>query len=209
MKIVVLGTKARLEELLKNSTESNLTTIRVETPQELLVHDEAEAFFDLEFENNADRKEQLKQLSKPIFINSVNQTLSENDNSFIRINGWSTFLNRPILEASCKNETIKIAAEKIAAALNKTIEWVPDVRGFVSARVVSMIVNEAYFALQENVSTKAEIDIAMKLGTNYPFGPFEWSGKIGLKNIYTLLVELTKTNSRYQPAKLLEKEAIQ
>jgi 3-hydroxyacyl-CoA dehydrogenase len=44
-----------------------------------------------------------------------------------------------------------------------------------------MIINEAYFALEDNVSTKAETDIAMKLGTNYPYGPFEWGQLIGLK----------------------------
>jgi 3-hydroxybutyryl-CoA dehydrogenase len=33
----------------------------------------------------------------------------------------------------------------------------------------------------DEISTKAEIDIAMKLGTNYPYGPFEWSEKSGWK----------------------------
>ena len=49
----------------------------------------------------------------------------------------------------------------------------PDIPGFISARVVSMIINEAYFALEEEVSSKEEIDTAMKLGTNYPYGPFD------------------------------------
>ena len=40
-----------------------------------------------------------------------------------------------------------------------------------------------FLQLGENVSTRDEIDTAMKLGTNYPFGPFEWAEKIGLKNI--------------------------
>jgi len=68
-----------------------------------------------------------------------------------------------------------------------------------------MIINEAWFALQEGISTKQEIDIAMKLGTNYPYGPFEWGDKIGLKNIYRLLKEMSGENSKYQPAELLEK----
>ena len=71
-----------------------------------------------------------------------------------------------------------------------------------------MIINEAYFALEEGVSTKEEIDTAMKLGTNYPYGPFEWAKKIGLKNIFQLLDKLHKTNLRYEPAALLKKEAI-
>ena len=48
----------------------------------------------------------------------------------------------------------------------------------------------------------------MKLGTNYPYGPFEWSKKIGLKKIYDLLTLLAKTNARYEPSPLLKKEAL-
>jgi 3-hydroxybutyryl-CoA dehydrogenase len=61
--------------------------------------------------------------------------------------------------------------------------------------------------LNEKVSTKEEIDVAMKLGTNYPYGPFEWSEKIGLKNIYELLFTLSRTSPRYEPAGLLKKVA--
>jgi 3-hydroxybutyryl-CoA dehydrogenase len=69
-----------------------------------------------------------------------------------------------------------------------------------------MIINEAYFALEAGVSSKKEIDIAMKLGTNYPFGPFEWSEKIGLKKIITLLDTLSVSDSRYTPSSLMKKE---
>jgi 3-hydroxybutyryl-CoA dehydrogenase len=173
-----------------------------------MLHPDTDAYFDLAFENTVERTALLTRLlPKVVFINSVVESLAEHDSSFIRINGWPVFLKRTVMEASCANESLKADAKKIAIALNKTIDWVADIPGFVSARVVSMIINEAYFALQENVSTKEEIDIAMKLGTNYPYGPFEWSEKIGLKNIYSLLNELGKTNSRYQPATLLEKEA--
>ena len=66
-----------------------------------------------------------------------------------------------------------------------------------------MIINEAYFALEDNVSSKAEIDTAMKLGTNYPYGPFEWASVIGTENILTLLQKLYLTDSRYKPSQLL------
>ena len=69
-----------------------------------------------------------------------------------------------------------------------------------------MIINEAYFGLGDDLSTKAGIDTAMKLGTNYPYGPFEWCEKIGTEKIYSLLKKLEATNSRYTPAPLLAKE---
>jgi 3-hydroxybutyryl-CoA dehydrogenase len=78
------------------------------------------------------------------------------------------------------------------------MEWVPDVPGFITARVIAMIVNEAWFALEEGISTKEDIDIAMRLGTNYPYGPFEWGNQIGLENVYALLGKLSKISKRYR-----------
>ncbi len=71
-----------------------------------------------------------------------------------------------------------------------------------------MIINEAYFTLDEEVSSKEEIDTAMKLGTNYPYGPFAWGETIGLKHVSVLLSTLAKTNARYTASSLLQKEAL-
>jgi 3-hydroxybutyryl-CoA dehydrogenase len=49
-----------------------------------------------------------------------------------------------------------------------------------------------------------EIDTAMKLGTNYPYGPFEWGQRIGLTRIVSLLNVLSMTNARYKPANSLQ-----
>ncbi len=207
MNIVVLGNEDAKNELLAQCQNDSVHIIQIKEVAEFLNHTEADAYFDLQFEMNAERIDVLKKFSaKPIFINAVPITILETDASFIRVNGWPTFLKKELFEAACLNESLKIEAENIFNALDKTIEWTPDVKGFISARVVSMIINEAYFALEEKVSTKKEIDTAMKLGTNYPYGPFEWGELIGLKNIYELLNELSKTDGRYTPAEVLKKE---
>jgi len=69
-----------------------------------------------------------------------------------------------------------------------------------------MIINEAWFAFGEKVSSKKDIDTAMKLGTNYPLGPFAWGEKIGLHKICRLLSVLAMENDRYQVAPLLLRE---
>ena len=81
--------------------------------------------------------------------------------------------------------------------IGKKVEWVEDVPGMVSARVLAMIINEASMAEQEAVSDVSSIDIAMKLGTNYPYGPFEWGARIGMHKIETLLQKLSLTDVRY------------
>jgi 3-hydroxybutyryl-CoA dehydrogenase len=142
--------------------------------------------------------------AKPVFINSVVTTLSElhaGDN-VLRINGWPTFLERPVWEVAGRiDEAAAILLEKI----NKKILWVKDEPGLIAAKIISMIINEAYFALGDEVSSKKEIDTAMKLGTNYPYGPFEWAEKIGIPDIVNLLQQLSVTDKRYMPApKLLD-----
>jgi 3-hydroxybutyryl-CoA dehydrogenase len=90
--------------------------------------------------------------------------------------------------------------------MNWSFQFTKDTPGMISARIIAMIINEAYFTFQEQISTKDEIDTAMKLGTNYPYGPFEWSRKIGLRKIYELLVELRRTNDLYSIATALEQD---
>lgn len=124
--------------------------------------------------------------------------------NYIRINAWSGFLERTIIELSGKDES---KAKEIMLLLGWNYQWVLNEPGFISARTVAMIINEAYFALGEEVADKKDIDTAMKLGTNYPYGPFEWAAKIGLEAVYLLLNELSKNNTRYLPAPALIKEA--
>ena len=207
MRLVILADESFKEEILSHETkETNI--IWTENAEEFIRYKNADGFIDLLFDNSIQRIELLKKISlNPIIINSVITTLKETKVPFVRVNAWPGFLTRPVAEASYSNENIKGQAEKIFSWLNRRVEWVADKPGFITARVIAMIINEAYFALEEGVSTKEEIDTAMKLGTNYPYGPFEWAKKIGLKNIYLLLDKLHKTNPRYEPAAILKKEA--
>ncbi len=142
---------------------------------------------------------------KPVFINSVVHTLQELGASpnMLRFNGWNTFLQNPSWEICGE---ISAEASAVMSALQKTPIPVKDIPGFIAARVVAMIINEAYFALEEGVSSRSAIDTAMKLGTNYPYGPFEWATQIGIKHICQLLDKLAESDSSYQPAPLLVKE---
>lgn len=141
--------------------------------------------------------------SKPVFINSVVRTLKERGapDNVSRINGWPGFLQRDVWEIVTGN---KDATREISKVIGWDMLFVEDKPGFIAARVVAMIINEAFFAFNENVSTIEEVDLAMKLGTNYPFGPFEWVEKIGVSNVYALLDELAKTDVRCVPSTALK-----
>ena len=66
--------------------------------------------------------------------------------------------------------------------------------GDVALRVISCIVNEAFLTHSEGVATAGDIDRAMKLGANYPRGPFEWADEIGPDSILDTLDSLRATH---------------
>lgn len=206
MKIAVITDEPLKEEWLAQSLVEGTQVEWLEYPAAV---QDAEAYIDLLFTPQAERINDLRNITDEIIIiNAVSTTLEGLPPGFVRINGWKSFLTRNIAEAACNTEEQKVQAEKILACFGRRTEWVPDQPGFISARVVSMIINEAYFALEDGVSSKEEIDTAMQLGTNYPYGPFAWSRIIGLNHIYELLLKMTENNPRYKPSALLEKEAL-
>ena len=201
MKILVLATDDAWNEFVLNNPVTEI--IRAENMDAFLNNKDADAYFNLM--GNASEND-YSFTKKSVFINSVSTTLKKMNaaENIYRINGWNSFIKRNSWEVAGNMNEEGLA---VLNSINKQAVVVPDEPGFIAARIISMIINEAYFAKAENVSTEKEIDIAMKLGTNYPFGPFEWSRLIGLKNIYTLLKILSENDDRYKPSSLLEQEA--
>jgi len=147
----------------------------------------------------------LAQLAQVI---SRNKTIS-NCNLF-GFNGLPTFFNRPLLEISTlKRENLE-TLNHIMQFLGADYRLVADRVGMVTPRIIAMVINEAYYTLQEGTANKADIDLSMKLGVNYPHGPFEWASLIGLKNIVQLLDTLFADthDERYKVCPLLKTESV-
>lgn len=166
--------------------------------------EKADAWFDLGFDTEGPAFTHIT--TDPVFVSAMNSTQAQLAPNHIRINAWNGFWERSILEITEGQPAIMTQAKQVLDALGWNYRIVPDVPGMVSARIVSMIVNEAYYALGEGVSTREEIDIAMQLGTNYPYGPFAWAALIGPQRILSLLNTLATTDQRYTPAPALIEE---
>ncbi len=189
MQLAVIGTQEQMEELMSSCTNDTADIVLYKNANDILLAKNAEGIIDLAFDYSEERIKLLGQLlPKTIIVSGVTPLPDSIKNDFVRFNGWHGFLKNTIAEAAAANENLKTATEKIFAYIGKKIKWTAiNSSGFVAARIVAMIINEAFLAYEEGVSTKEEIDLAMKMGTNYPYGPFEWSKKIGLKKVHDLL----------------------
>jgi 3-hydroxybutyryl-CoA dehydrogenase len=73
--------------------------------------------------------------------------------------------------------------------------------GTIAERTILAVVNEAYRALGEKVAAAADIELALRLGANHPFGPFEWAAQTGLAEVAVMLDALTPEDAdTFRPA---------
>lgn len=126
------------------------------------------------------------------------------------IAAWPGMLSRSLWEVSFLNDASKQALSKSFESLGIEAGEVADRVGMATPRLLSMIINEASFTVQEGTASREDINQAMKLGVNYPGGPFNWLENFGAIRVVALLDamhEETK-NGRYKICPLLNREAL-
>jgi 3-hydroxybutyryl-CoA dehydrogenase len=97
------------------------------------------------------------------------------------------------------------ATVALSLAMGKEVVTARDVPGFIVNRLLIPFLNEACFALAENIGTPSDIDKGIKLGLNHPMGPFELADLIGLDTCLAIAEVLHRElgEDKYRPAPLL------
>ncbi|MFQ6014243.1 MAG: 3-hydroxyacyl-CoA dehydrogenase family protein [Anaerolineae bacterium] len=75
--------------------------------------------------------------------------------------------------AKTDEETVATVKEVAEKRLGKETVVINDSPGFITSRMVDVIINEAACMLEEGVASAEEIDKAIKLGLGHPMGPLE------------------------------------
>lgn len=130
-----------------------------------------------------------------------------------RVVGFATFYplrERKLIELAAGLRTLDKSieqTEQLFKNIGKQTIRVKDAPGLTFPRILSLIINEAARSLEEGVATAEEIDVAMRLGVNYPQGPLRWADQIGLDEVLAVLEGLQREtgDDRYRPATLLKK----
>lgn len=215
MKLLLIGESERIEELKARLGHSNNLEIEVsdgDPDEDFELYD---VIFDLNFDDEPSNLPVYAGLKeKPVFVSAVKLSLAEAVYStgakvkcrLFGINALPTFTSHPKWELSLYRKFETPELEKLMAAFGIEFLAVEDRVGMVKARVIFMIINEACYTLQEGTASIEDIDMAMKLGTNYPFGPFEWCDRIGITSVFETLAAIYEDtkDERYKICPLLK-----
>jgi 3-hydroxybutyryl-CoA dehydrogenase len=217
--IVVIGDNLLAKELVNSLREHGLTDVALNDYQAV---SDIEAVIETTNFDLEQKKKNLKEIEahvQPqtlILSTTLSLTATEAASWLLhpdRLIGFGTFANFKegnlieIAPALQSDPYFTKIAEDLFSVLDLESEVVQDDAGLVFPRILSMIINEAAFALTEGTASAEDIDEAMKKGTNYPTGPLEWAEKIGIDDVYAVLKGLHRQHGeeRYRPAPLIRK----
>lgn len=216
MNILVIGSDRDFKSVQSKLGEGHAYVFVEDASLALKYFDEQDVVIDFLIEDYPDNIDAYKDIEELIvFLNVPKISLTELHYyspeiacTLIGFNGLPGFFENEKWEVSLKNEKNRSVCEKIFSDLKQDFYIVQDRVGMVSPRVICMIINEAFYTVQEGTATRKDIDLGMKLGTNYPYGPFEWLEKIGIHHVYELLESLYEDTheERYKICPLLKKE---
>jgi 3-hydroxybutyryl-CoA dehydrogenase len=175
-----------------------------------------DAVFDFHLVDLADKRHFLENVSADlIFTTAVPCSATEAASWTInpgRVVGISPIIER-IVEVTPALQTapeMLQRGESLLRDIGLEVVRVADGPGLVRLRILSCVINEAIAAMADGVASADDIDLAMKLGANYPFGPIEWVDKLTPEVVYAVIrgLQYEYGEDRYRPAPLLVRKVL-
>lgn len=106
------------------------------------------------------------------------------------------------------DDTFERTKEFIERDLSKKGVMVFESPGFVTTRLICLLINESLNVLQEGVASPEDIDAAMRIGYQFHYGPLEMADRFGLDSVWAALDRMFREYGelKYRPSILLKKK---
>jgi 3-hydroxybutyryl-CoA dehydrogenase len=223
-KVYIIGESPMVEQFAEVCSRHGYGVIVDGTKQSRSVPSDVSVALELTNIDLGRKRANLERLDKAlpptaaILSSSVTVTATEQSswikyrNRLVGISALPTLIQQPLVEVAptvfSPKETLEVVL-RFFQSIGKELAVVQDRVGLVLPRILCQVINEASFALQEEIASPQDLDTAMKLGTNYPLGPVEWADKIGLKQVVAVLSALERDlqEDRYRSSPLLKQIA--
>lgn len=109
-----------------------------------------------------------------------------------------------IVDADVTSDDALELAQDVFESIGCGVVLVEDHAGLFLGRTIGSIVNEAVYVVQDEIATPEDVDLAMRLGTNYPRGPIEWGQEIGGDRVRRILARLAaEDGTAFAPSRAL------
>ena len=196
MNNVILITKNH--HLYESLAKTNHSFYTLEAPEDfIVVEDHKDAlYFDFTLFNTVNKEKLLNNFPKEKsivcdFTCSWGELLSQKYPQIKGSMATGFYSPKSTFEIQSTDQDILKTIESLLKEIeHDSVSVVSPGHGFIMPRTVSMIINEAYFSLEDELASDKDIDTAMQFGVNYPLGPIEWAKKTGLTPIKLLLDDL-------------------
>lgn len=115
-----------------------------------------------------------------------------------------------IMTAPGADAAVRDAAAAAITATGRAVTAIKDSPGFVAQRMSAMIANLGCYMAEVALATPDDIDLAMKLGLNYPLGPLELAADLEPRRCLQILDRLHAITGedRYRPTMWLKRRAL-
>ncbi len=105
------------------------------------------------------------------------------------------------------DETFETTKRFVEETINKKGIMVYESPGFVTTRLICILINEALHTLEEGVASEEDIDHAMRIGYDFRYGPLEMCDRFGLDAVLAAMERMFREfgELKYRPSFLLKK----
>jgi 3-hydroxybutyryl-CoA dehydrogenase len=119
-------------------------------------------------------------------------------------------LRRTLMTTPVTRPEVRLEAHGLFASDGVPVTMIGDSPGFIAQRILATIVNIACDIAQQKIAAPAEIDVAVRLGLNYPNGPLAMGDALGPLKVLTILrsMQAFYGDPRYRPSPWLTRRAL-